>query len=223
MRKIALACMCLCWSIMALAQGKTVTGKVTDGKDGAALPGVTVTVAGGSGTKTEMGGAYSINVPANAKSLTFSFVGYETVTLAIPANGVLNVELALVDNKLDEVVVVGYGTQQKKAFTGSASKIDAKGFANLVTPSVDRQLSGRAAGVQVSTPGGLVNTPARIRVRGINSISGNLAPLIVVDGVPFITGNLAATTNSNALGDINPNDIEKHRSVERWFCNCHFW
>jgi TonB-linked SusC/RagA family outer membrane protein len=98
--------------------------------------------------------------------------------------------------------------QQKKSFTGAASKIDAKEFSQLVTPSVDRQLAGRASGVQVVTSGGDVGTPARIRIRGVNSVSQNQSPLIVVDGVPFITGNLAATTNSNALGDINPNDIE---------------
>jgi TonB-linked SusC/RagA family outer membrane protein len=209
MRRIALAFLCLIWALGALAQGKTVTGKVTDSKDGSALAGVTVTVQGATGgTSTGSDGSYSISVAANAKSLVFSYVGFQTVTLAIPASGVLNVSMAAEEAKLEEVVVVGYGTQQRKAFTGSAAKVDAKQFANLVTPSVDRQLSGRAAGVQVATPGGLVNTPARIRVRGINSISGNLSPLIVVDGVPFINGNLAGTTNSNALGDINPNDIE---------------
>ena len=97
---------------------------------------------------------------------------------------------------------------RKKLFTGSASKIDAKQFSNLVTPSVDKQLAGRAAGVQVTTSGGLVNAPARIRIRGTQSISGNNDPLIVVDGIPIISGNLAATTNSNAIGDINPADIE---------------
>ncbi len=120
----------------------------------------------------------------------------------------LDVEMEESGTDLAEVVVTGYGTQQKKAFTGAASKIDVKEFSSLVTPSVDKQLAGRAAGVQVSNAGGLVNTPARIRIRGLNSISQNLAPLIVVDGIPFINGNLASTTNSNALGDINPNDIE---------------
>ena len=109
---------------------------------------------------------------------------------------------------LDEVVVIGYGTQGRKSFTGASSSINTKEFSQLVTPSIDKQLAGRAAGVQVTNSGGLVNAPARIRIRGINSISGNLSPLIVVDGVPIQTGNLASTTNSNALGDINPNDIE---------------
>lgn len=112
------------------------------------------------------------------------------------------------DKSLQEVVVVGYGTQAKKAFTGSASNVDVKEFANLMTPSVDKQLAGRATGVQVTTVGGQINAPARIRVRGINSINQSNDPLIVVDGVPMITGNLAGTTNSNALGDLNPADIE---------------
>jgi outer membrane cobalamin receptor len=80
---------------------------------------------------------------------------------------------------------------------------------------VDRQLAGRAAGVQVVSGGGDVGTPARIRIRGVNSVSQNQSPLIVVDGVPFITGNFAAATNSNALGDINPNDIE---NIEVLWC-----
>jgi TonB-linked SusC/RagA family outer membrane protein len=105
-------------------------------------------------------------------------------------------------------VVVGYGTQQKKSFTGSASKVDVKEFSNLIAPSVDKLLAGRATGVQVTNQSGLVNQPARIFIRGVNSISQGQGPLIVVDGIPVITGNLALTTNSNALGDINPSDIE---------------
>lgn len=210
MRKLALffAGAILC-SLQLLAQNTTLTGTVIDSRTGLPLADVTVTATGTNvGTKTNADGKYSITLPATARSLSFSYVGYTAITRSIGRLATLDVELAESQSDLSEVVVVGYGTQQKKAFTGSASKIDAKEFSQLVTPSVDRQLAGRAAGVQVSTPGGLVNTPARIRVRGINSISGNLAPLIVVDGVPFITGNLAGTTNSNALGDINPNDIE---------------
>ncbi len=210
MRKLALffAGVLLC-SIQLLAQNTTITGRVVDSKNGSPLADVTVTASGTNvGTKTDTDGKYSITFPSSSRTLNFSYVGYISTSRAVGKLLTLDVELVEATSDLGEVVVVGYGTQQKKAFTGAASKIDAKEFANLVTPSVDRQLAGRAAGVQVATPGGLVNTPARIRVRGINSINGNLAPLIVVDGVPFITGNLAGTTNSNALGDINPNDIE---------------
>jgi TonB-linked SusC/RagA family outer membrane protein len=210
MRKLALffAGAILC-SLQLLAQNTTLTGTVVDSRTGAPLSDVTVTATGTSiGTKTDADGKYSITFPSTARTLSFSYVGYQTITRAIGRLATMDVELAELSSDLSEVVVVGYGTQQKKAFTGAASKIDAKEFSQLVTPSVDRQLGGRAAGVQVSTPGGLVNTPARIRVRGVNSITGNRSPLIVVDGVPFINGNLAGTTNSNALGDINPNDIE---------------
>ena len=210
MRKIALIIVLACTMALQLwAQNTTISGTVVDVRTGRPLADVTVTANGtNTGAKTDKDGKYSIALPAATRTLTFSFVGYQTITRSVGKLLTLDVEMDESKSELQEVVVTGYGTQQKKAFTGSASKINPKEFASLVTPSVDRQLAGRAAGVQVSTPGGLVNTPARIRVRGINSISGNLAPLIVVDGVPFITGNLAGATNSNALGDVNPNDIE---------------
>jgi TonB-linked SusC/RagA family outer membrane protein len=197
-----------CFS-MAFAQNtRTVTGKVSD-ESGKPLAGVTVTASDLSKTSlTDAKGVYSIQVSDKSKTLKFSFVGYADEEVSIGAKTSIDVNLVTESKALSEVVVVGYGVQQKKSFTGSASKIDTKEFSNLVTPSVDRQLAGRAAGVQVSNPGGDPSTPARIRIRGINSISQGQAPLIVVDGVPFITGNLAANVNSNALGDINPNDIE---------------
>lgn len=194
---------------MALAQGKTVTGKVTDSKDGTGLPGVTVAVSGGAGTKTEIGGAYSVTVPANAKSLTFSFVGYETVTLSIPANGVLNVALAASENKLDEVVVVGYGTQKRKDITGNIASVAGQEVANRPVQSFEQALGGRAAGVQISIPNGVLNNPPVIRVRGTNSISLSSQPLIVIDGVPVFSGDASGSDAAgNALASINPNDIE---------------
>lgn len=208
MRKLlALLTACLLFTGGLLAQ-KNITGKVTD-ELGNPIPNASVQVKGSStGTVTNAEGVYSLTVPADARVLVFSAVDMMTVEINIGSSTVVDASLKTDTKSLQEVVVVGYGTQQKKAFTGAASKIDAKEFSSLVTPSVDKQLAGRASGVQVSNAGGLVNTPARIRVRGLNSITGNLSPLIVVDGVPFITGNLAAATNSNALGDINPNDIE---------------
>ncbi len=191
----------------ALAQ-RTITGKVTDEK-GAAVANASVIVKGTTtGTTSKADGTFSLSIPANARVLVISSVDMLTQELNIGSQSSFDVVLKGEDKVMQEVVVVGYGTQQKKAFTGSASKVDAKEFANLITPSIDKQLAGRAAGVQVTNQGGLVNTPARIFIRGINSISQNTQPLFVVDGVPIISGNLAATTNSNALGDINPADIE---------------
>jgi TonB-linked SusC/RagA family outer membrane protein len=183
-----------------------VTGKVTD-ENGKVLSGVTVSV-GAVKTTSDDNGNYSLQVPTGSSTIKFSIVGYSDTDMKIGSKNTVDARLNAETNQLSEVVVVGYGVQQKKAFTGSASKIDAKEFSQLVTPSVDRQLAGRAAGVQVVAGGGDVGAPARIRIRGVNSVSQNQSPLIVVDGVPFISGNIAAATNSNALGDINPNDIE---------------
>lgn len=193
----------------ATAQDRSISGTVTNDK-GKPVEGVSVISNDGKqGTQTDAAGKYSLTVSASVKSLIFSFVNFETQTRSIGKQSVINASLKALDSKLEEVVVVGYGTQQKKAFTGSASKVDTKEFAQLVTPSIDRQLQGRAAGVDVTnTGGGSVNTPAKIRIRGYNTISGNASPLIIVDGIQITTGNLALTTNSNAIGDINPDDIE---------------
>jgi len=143
----------------AAAQNRTVTGKVTDDK-GLPVEGVTVTSADGKqGTQTDKDGTFSISLPANVKTLIFSNVNFESQSKSIGTQLTINLSLKPKNSSLEEVVVVGYGTQQKKAFTGSSSRVDAKEFANLVTPSIDRQLAGRAAGVQVTTSGGLVNTP----------------------------------------------------------------
>ena len=197
----------------AAAQDRTITGKVTNDK-GAPIEGASITSNDGKyGTQTDKFGTYSLSVPPTVKSLNFSNVNFEGESKTVGKNTVINVSLRVKDSKLEEVVVVGYGVQQKKAFTGSATRVDVKEFANLLTPSIDRQLAGRAPGVQVTIAGGLVNTPAVIRIRGVQSINLNNNPLIVVDGAPMLTGggsslNIALATNSNLLGDINPADIE---------------
>jgi TonB-dependent starch-binding outer membrane protein SusC len=195
------------FAAQAMAQ-RTITGKVTDEK-GNAVANASVIVKGTTtGTTTKADGTFSLPIPANGRVLVISSVDMLAQEVNIGSQTTFDIALKGEDKVMQEVVVIGYGTQQKKAFTGSASKVDAKEFANLVTPSIDKQLAGRAAGVQVTNTSGLVNQPARIFIRGVNSISQNTQPLFVVDGVPIITGNLASTTNSNALGDINPADIE---------------
>ncbi len=191
------------------AQGnRTINGKVTDDK-GNPLAGVTVTAVGSDKRAiSDEAGSFSITVPEKVKQLRFSYVGFVLQDVVITGKTSVSVKLTTDETSLSEVVVVGYGVQQKKAVTGSASKVDVKKFANLMTPSVDKQLAGRAPGVQVTNSSGIVNAPARIRIRGYNSLNQANDPLIVVDGIPIIAGNLAATTNSNAIGDINPADIE---------------
>ncbi len=198
----------LCISQSYAQSNRTVTGKVTDDA-GNPLAGVTVSATGTTNNAiSDTKGNYSLQVSEKSTSLKFSYVGYGEVEVKISGKKTIDASLTSESKSLSDVVVVGYGTQQRKAFTGSASKVNPKEFAQLVSPSIDKQLGGRAAGVQVSNAGGGVGTPARIRIRGVNSISATQDPLIVVDGVPFISGNLAGVTNSNTLADINPNDIE---------------
>ncbi|MDO5616335.1 MAG: TonB-dependent receptor plug domain-containing protein [Cruoricaptor ignavus] len=112
------------------------------------------------------------------------------------------------ETQIDEVVVVGYGTQKKSEVTGAISQVKGDDIKNLVTPSFDQQLSGRAAGVQVTQNSGLLGDAPRFRIRGVNSINSTTYPLIVVDGLPINTGSLGGYANNNALADINPNDVE---------------
>ena len=194
--------------LVATAQNRTISGTLQDEKGNPAAN-VSIIAKGTTiGTSSDANGKFSLSVPASARALVVTGIGYASQEVTIGSKTSFDISLKPSDVDMEDVVVVGYGVQQKKAFTGSASRIDTKEFATLVTPSIDKQLAGRAAGVQVSNAGGDPSSPARIRIRGVNSISQGQAPLIVVDGVPFITGNLAANVNSNALGDINPNDIE---------------
>jgi TonB-linked SusC/RagA family outer membrane protein len=205
------------------AQSRTITGTVTD-NNGAVVPGASVVAKpNGAGTTTDNSGQFSLQVGPSIRTLEISAVGFTTQTLSLTSTSTYDVRLAASRGQLEEVVVVGYGTQQRRAFTGSASKVEVKEFSNLVTPSIDKQLAGRAAGVQVTNSGGNINAPALIRVRGIQSISQSNDPLIVVDGVPLLQlnsgggaanqstttgGNMASIGNSNTLADINPADIE---------------
>ncbi|MFM2358201.1 MAG: hypothetical protein RLY16_193, partial [Bacteroidota bacterium] len=209
MRKLKLTVvMLLAFVIHAVAQDRTISGKVTDDK-GAALAGVSVaTPDGKAGTQTNADGTYQLKVGATAKVLLYSFVNLETVTKSIGSQTVINVTLISADKALTEVVVVGYGTQKKKAVTAAQTKINPGTVNTLATASVDQQLGGRAAGLQVTNSSGLVNQAPRIRIRGVNSISQGRDPLIVLDGVPTYSGGFSGVANSNVLSDINPADIE---------------
>lgn len=190
------------------AQDRTISGTVT-GEKNEPLLGVSVATADGKyGTSTDKDGKYSLKIPASVRSLSFSYVNYESVTRAVGKLLTLNVSLKLLDTKLEEVVIVGYGTQQKKKATSAITKIAGEDVASLATTSFDKQLAGRAPGVQVTTSSGLLNAPPRIRIRGVNSISQGRGPLFVIDGVPTFSGGNSGVANTNVLSDINPADIE---------------
>lgn len=199
---------CLLCSAQLLAQNRTITGKLTD-ENGQPLANASIAIKGTRvGTTTNAEGEFTLQVPAGSRILVVTSVGYRPKEVTLGASNYLPISLSADAQQLQDVVVVGYGTQQKRAFTGAASKVDVKSIATLVTPSVDKQLAGRATGVQVTNTSGNVNQPARIRIRGIQSITGNNDPLIVVDGIPIVQGDLAAVGHSNSLADINPADIE---------------
>lgn len=201
--------LCLLCSGMVLAQDKVITGTVTSSEDGTALPGVSVVVKGTNiGTNSDIDGAYRIATSGEAITLVFSFVGMNTKEVVVTNQSVINVALANDHTQLSEVVVTGYGSQQRRDVTGSVGTIKGDNFKTIAVPSVDKYLQGQVAGVQASVPSGMLGEPARVRIRGVNSISNSSDPLYVVDGLPYISGDQGVNTSYNPLGDINPNDIE---------------
>lgn len=209
MRKIL--CLCLAFvlfSFAALAQ-KTVTGTVTDDK-GNPLPNVSVQVKGTKiGTVTGADGTYSINVPANGRILVISSAETGSEEVTIGNRSTITTSLKATDRNLQEVVVVGYGTQRKKDLTGNLTSVKGAEIAEKPVQSFEQALAGKAAGVQVTLPSGVLNSPPVFRIRGTNSISLSSYPLVVVDGVPSYTGDYSGTNAAgNALASINPNDIE---------------
>jgi TonB-dependent starch-binding outer membrane protein SusC len=194
----------------------SVSGVVTDSKDGSPAAGVTVTVKGTrTAVKTDASGVYNIIAPANA-TLLFSSVGYGNEQVSVSGKTTINVKVSASNQQLSEVVVVGYGTQRKKDLTGSIVKIGADKIANVPAPSFESALAGKAAGVQVSTSNGLAGSGAIIRIRGTSTVSTQGDPLYVIDGLPInmeggIIGGPTRNTvaqDRNPLANINPNDIE---------------
>ncbi len=194
----------------AIAQDRTVTGTVKAKEDGLPLPGVSVLVKGAKiGTQTGADGKFTIKLAQGQNALTFSFVGYVSQTVNVGNATNLNVSLVSDAQQLSEVVVVGYGTVSKKDLTGSVASIGGDKVRDMPVQSFDQALSGRAAGVNITIPNGVVNNPPVIRVRGVNSISLSSFPLVVIDGVPTFSGDFGnGSVANNVLGDINPADIE---------------
>ncbi|MBS1542896.1 MAG: TonB-dependent receptor [Bacteroidetes bacterium] len=216
MRKYLLVCLSFVLAIgTALAQERSVTGRVTASEDGAALPGVNIVIKGTtSGTVTDSEGKYSLSVPSDGGTLVFSFVGFATQEIAIGSRSVVDVALEVDAKQLSEVIVTGYGTQEKRKMTTAIASVSGSAISSLATPSFVDQLGGRAAGVQVTIPTGIIGQAPTINIRGVNSISSGTFPLVVVDGVPIITGNQSSVTPMNPLADINPADIESYEVLK---------
>ncbi|MEJ7692487.1 TonB-dependent receptor [Daejeonella sp.] len=194
----------------AMAQNKTITGRVVGADDGLPLPGVSVRVKGGTaGTTTSIDGTYSLNAPASANVLTFTYIGFVAQEISISANNTANARLVTDAKQLSEVVVVGYGTSTRQSFTGSAAVVTSEVFENRPVTSFEKALQGTVAGVTVSSVSGQPGATSTVRVRGVASISASATPLYVIDGIPITTGDLSqVATTSDVLSTINPNDIE---------------
>lgn len=211
MRKILLSVAILLLVGQLIAQDKTITGAITDAKDGTPMAGVTIN---GKGTaifaQSGPDGSFRISLPSTVKTLIFSSVGYSKTEINIGSRSAVSISLSGDGTNLDEVIVVAYGTQRKKEITGAASPIKGKDIANHPRASVDQLLQGKVAGLQVSNATGQPGGLQQLRLRGIGSITAGAAPLWVVDGVPLNTGDFTRNTaTSNALAGLNPNDIEE--------------
>ena len=183
MKVALLALPILFFSFLSYAQLLTVNGTVKD-ENGSPMPGVTVIVTGTTqGTITDTNGLFAINVEGANKSLTFSFVGMETQVIEIAGRRNISVVMNTVVSDLSEVVVIGYGTQQKSDVTGSVVKVGEADLKNRSTSDAAVALQGKAAGVQVLTNSGAPGKGADIRVRGMSSNSQYNGPLMIVDGL----------------------------------------
>ncbi|MDX1629925.1 MAG: SusC/RagA family TonB-linked outer membrane protein, partial [Fulvivirga sp.] len=205
------------WSAL-YAQDRTVSGKVTDGSSGDPLPGVNVVEKGTTnGTVTDIEGNYSLSVPGDAV-LVFSFVGYTSQQVNVSGRSVIDVALEPDITELAEVVVVGYGVQEKRDVTGAVASVTEEEFNRGVINNPAELIQGKISGVNVVQASGEPGSGLNIRIRGAGSVRSNNDPLFVVDGVPLdgrnITpggvdfGGTGGAQSRNPLNFLNPADIE---------------
>lgn len=216
MRKLKiLLVLLLLGGMQAVLAQKTITGKVVQKEDGSGIPGATVVVSGTSvGTTTDAAGNYSLKAPADAKSLKVSYMGMKPVEVEIGTKKVIDVSLESEITALDEVVVVGYGTQRKRDLTGAITSVKSNDIIVSSNADIGHALKGKAAGLMIrensAQPGGGLD----ILIRGAGSINASNAPLIVVDGFPISelqqpeSGNRYNAGTQSVLNTFNPNDIE---------------
>ena len=182
-----------------------VTGTVVNSKDGQPVANASVLVKGSpSGTNTDAAGKFSINVAGDAL-LVVSSVGFRTIEVPAGSSG-MTISLDEIQGNLNEVVVVGYGTQRKRDLTGAVSSISRKDFVKGALQTPEQLIAGKIAGVQITSNSGAPGAGSRIRIRGGASLNASNDPLIVIDGVPV--DNSGISGSSNPLNMINPNDIE---------------
>ena len=193
------------------AQKNQISGHILDKKTNDPLTGATILLVDSkTGTTSDQKGDFTLSVKSLPAKLLISFLGYKPYELKIfEYSKSLNIYLTEVGNNLNEVVVIGYGTQNKREFTGSIASVKGDDIKDAPVQSFEQALQGKSAGVSISLPTGVLNAPPVVRIRGVNSISLSSYPLVVVDGIPVFTGNISSThASNNPLSDINPSDIE---------------
>ena len=201
-------------TVFVNAQTKSLTGKVTSADDNEPVPGVSVSVKGTTlGTVTNIDGEFQLNVPGDAKTLLFSFVGMKTQEVAIGTQTNFNVVMEADVVGIDEVVVTALGVSaEKKSLGYSTQTVDAEMLANRPNADVVNSLAGRTAGVQITSSAGDAGASTYMTIRGAASITGNNQPLFVVNGNPIMTGaedtGVGGVTTSSRSIDLNPEDIE---------------
>lgn len=200
---ILLVCLALFGLSSMLAKEKdalfqqTVTGSVSS-SDGVPLPGVSILVQGTSiGVVTDFDGTFTLDVPSDA-ILEFSYIGFKTTTIALDGRSTINVTLEEDLAQLEEVVVVGYGTQKRSDVTGSVSSVSEGRLENLPVTNVTQAIQGTTAGLNITEGSSVPGSTGGIQIRGVNSINANTSPFIVVDGTPFY----------GSMNDINTRDIK---------------
>ena len=181
----------------AFAQSQTITGTIKNKADGIPIPGVSILIQGTAmGSVTDLDGKYRIS-GSDGQTLIFSYIGFETKLVKITKEQIINVDLAESTSQLNEVVVVGFGSQKKANLTGAVATVDVvKVFASKPLTDISRLLQGTTPGVNITFNSGNLNRGANLNIRGSGTINGSDAPLVLVDGVP------------SDLALINPNDVE---------------
>ncbi len=198
------------------AQNKIITGKIAESKDGNSLAGATVKVKGApQGAQSGVDGSFRISVPANAKSLVFSMIGYISQEITLSNQSTFNVMLVKEEKKLEEVVVTSFGIRRSdKALGYSVGKVDPASLLQKSEPDVLKSLQGKVAGVDIRSSQGTPGAATRIQIRGNSSFFGDNQPLIVVDGVPFSNDQVSTSSQtvggaaySSGISSLDPNDI----------------
>lgn len=219
MKQTLLVFLLLCGCLHAAsAQSRVISGRVTS-PENEAIPGVNVVLKGATtGTVTKADGTYQISVPANAKTLVFSFIGYKTVDVNLDSRTSIDVKLEADQTNLDEVVVTANAiVREKKELGYAVSTVNGAEFTKARDPNVLNSLAGRVAGVRISQQSGSVGGSSRVMIRGANSLSSASEPLFVVDGVPISNSSFAGSETDivtggvdvgNRASDLNPDDIE---------------